>query len=282
MKSSHLSYRFYTRERAIMTSKRGIYMKKTIRVLTLISFILMVVVNALANILPINGIGTGAVSDSYPNLFAPAGITFAIWGLIYLLLAGYSFYQLGKHNKTGEVSNELLNKIGVVFSVSSIANTIWIFTWHYRIIALSMVLMIIILVCLAIIVSAIRKETLNTKEKIFVKLPFSIYFGWITVATIANLTTLLVSVGWNGFGLSQTVWAVAIIAIGAIIGIITILRNKDYAYGLVILWAYAGIQIKHVSPTGFNSMYPAVMITTIAAMVLVTVAEVIAITKKAY
>lgn len=146
-------------------------MKKMIRVLTLITFILMVVVNALANILPINGIGTGAVSDSYPNLFAPAGITFAIWGLIYLLLAGYSFYQLGKHNKTGEVSNELLNKIGVVFSVSSIANTIWIFTWHYRIIALSMVLMIIILVCLAIIVSAIRKETLNTKEKIFVKLP---------------------------------------------------------------------------------------------------------------
>ena len=257
-------------------------MKKTIRGLTLITFILMVVVNALANILPINGIGTGAVSDSYPNLFAPAGITFAIWGLIYLLLAGYSFYQLGKHNKTGEVSNELLNKIGVVFSVSSIANTIWIFTWHYRIIALSMVLMIIILVCLAIIVSAIRKETLNTKEKIFVKLPFSIYFGWITVATIANLTTLLVSVGWNGFGLSQTVWAVAIIAIGAIIGIITILRNKDYAYGLVILWAYAGIVIKHVSATGFNSMYPAVMVTTIAAMVLVTVAEVIAITKKAY
>jgi len=257
-------------------------MKKTIRGLTLITFILMVVVNALANILPINGIGTGAVSDSYPNLFAPAGITFAIWGLIYLLLAGYSFYQLGKHNKAGDVSSELLNKIGVVFSVSSIANTIWIFTWHYRIISLSMVLMIIILVCLAIIVSAIRKETLSTKEKIFVKLPFSIYFGWITVATIANLTTLLVSVGWNGFGLSQTVWAVVIIAVGAIIGIITILRNKDYAYGLVILWAYAGIQIKHVSATGFNSMYPAVMITTIVAMVLVTVAEVIAITKKAY
>lgn len=144
------------------------------------------------------------------------------------------------------------------------------------------VLTLITFILMAIIVSSIRKETLSAKEKIFVKLPFSIYFGWITVATIANLTTLLVSVGWNGFGLSQTVWAVAIIAIGAIIGIITILRNKDYPYGLVILWAYAGILIKHVSATGFNSMYPAVMVTTIAAMVLVTVAEVIAITKKAY
>jgi len=257
-------------------------MKKSIQALTAVTFILMVVVNALANILPINGIGTGDVSDSYPNLFAPAGITFAIWGVIYLLLAAYTVFQLGLFKKNRSMSDALMNKIGVVFSISSIANTVWIFSWHYRIIALSMVLMLLILVCLAIIVSAIRKETLSTKEKIFVKLPFSIYFGWITVATIANLTTLLVSVGWNGFGLSQTVWAVAIIAIGAIIGIITILSNKDYAYGLVILWAYAGILIKHVSATGFNGMYPAVMITTIAAMVLVVVAEVIAITKKAY
>ena len=257
-------------------------MKKTIQALAAVTFILMVVVNALANILPINGIGTGAVSDSYPNLFAPAGITFAIWGVIYLLLAAYTVFQLGLFKKNRSMSDALMNKVGVVFSISSIAYTVWIFTWHYRIIALSMVLMIIILVCLAIIVSAIRKETLSTKEKVFVKLPFSIYFGWITVATIANLTTLLVSVGWNGFGLSQTVWAIAIIAIGAAIGIITILRNKDYAYGLVILWAYAGIVIKHVSETGFNSMYPAVMITTIAAMVLVVVAEVMAITKKAY
>ncbi len=257
-------------------------MKKTIKVLVVITFLLMVVVNALANILPINGIGTGAVSDSYPNLFAPAGITFAIWGLIYLLLALYTLFQLGLFKKNRSMSDSLTNKVGVVFSISSIANTVWIFTWHYRIISLSMILMLIILVCLAIIVSAIRKEALSVTEKVFVKLPFSIYFGWITVATIANVTTLLVSVGWNGFGLSQAVWAVAIIAIGAIIGIITILRNKDYPYGLVILWAYAGIVIKHVSATGFNSMYPAVIITTIAAMVLVVVAEVIAMTKKAY
>jgi hypothetical protein len=257
-------------------------MKKTIKALVVVTFLLMVVVNALANILPINGIGTGAVSDSYPNLFAPAGITFAIWGLIYLLLALYTIFQLGLFKKNRSMSDSLMNKVGVVFSISSIANTVWIFTWHYRIISLSMILMLIILVCLAIIVSAIRKETPSMTEKAFVKLPFSIYFGWITVATIANMTTLLVSVGWNGFGLSQTVWAVVIIAIGAIIGIITILRNKDYPYGLVILWAYAGIVIKHVSTAGFNGMYPAVIITTITAMVLVVVAEVIAATKKAY
>ena len=110
-------------------------MKKTIRGLTLITFILMVVVNALANILPINGIGTGAVSDSYPNLFAPAGITFAIWGVIYLLLAAYTVFQLGLFKKNRSMSDALMNKIGVVFSISSIANTVWIFSWHYGIIA---------------------------------------------------------------------------------------------------------------------------------------------------
>ena len=152
-----------------MTEKGGIYMKKTIQALAAVTFILMVVVNALANILPINGIGTGAVSDSYPNLFAPAGITFAIWGVIYLLLAAYTVFQLGLFKKNRSMSDALMNKVGVVFSISSIANTVWIFTWHYRIIALSMVLMIIILVCLAIIVSALRKETLSKKEQEYLK-----------------------------------------------------------------------------------------------------------------
>jgi hypothetical protein len=142
--------------------------------------------------------------------------------------------------------------------------------------------MLVILISLIFIVNAIKKEKLNTKEKIFVKLPFSIYFGWITVATIANVTTLLVSFGWNGFGVSDAIWAAIIISVGAIIGILTILRNKDYAYGLVIIWAYSGILIKHTSPNTFNNMYPAVIITVIIAMVLVAAADVYAIIKKQY
>ncbi len=257
-------------------------MKKSIKTSVVVTFIAMVVVNALANIIPINGIGTGAVSDSYPNLFAPAGITFAIWGVIYLLLALYSFYQLGIINKNDRISRELLNKIGIIFSLSSVANTIWIFTWHYQLINFSMILMAIILVCLMSIVISIRKENLTAKEKFFVKLPFSIYFGWITVATIANVTTLLVSLGWSGLGLSEAMWTVVIILVGAIIGIMYIIKTKDYGYGLVIIWAYAGILIKHTSATGFNSMYPAVIATVIIALVLVATADVFAIVKKGY
>jgi len=240
----------------------------------------MVVVNVLANSLPINGVDTGVISDSYPNLFAPAGITFSIWGLIYLLLALFTFYQLGIINKNDEISTELLNKVGIIFSISSIANAIWIFTWHYQIIWLSVVFMLVILISLIKIVNAIKEEKLSSKEKFFVKLPFSIYFGWITVATIANVTTLLVSLNFKGFGISETIWTVLIIIVGAIIGIITLLKNRDYFYGLVIIWAYFGIIIKHT--TVFNSMYPAVIISAIISIIFIIAADFYAITKKEY
>jgi hypothetical protein len=255
-------------------------MKNKIKILVVLTFILMVVVNVLANTLPINGVDTGVISDSYPNLFAPAGVTFSIWGLIYLLLAFFTFYQLGIINKNDEISNELMNTVGTFFSISSIINTIWIFTWHYRVLWLSMILMICLLLCLIKIVHSIREEKLSTKEKFFVKVPFSIYFGWITVATIANATTLLVSLGFNGFGMSESLWTVLIIIIGAIIGIITLLRNRDYYYGLVIIWAYFGIIIKHTSV--FNNMYTSVIITAIVTIVLILAADIYAFTKREY
>jgi hypothetical protein len=240
----------------------------------------MIVVNVLANSLPINGIDTGAISDSYPNLFAPAGLTFAIWGVIYLLLGMFSFYQLGIINKNSQVSDELLNKVGMLFSLSSVVNSIWIFTWHYKIIPLSMLFMIALLVLLIKIVNAIREEDLSRVDKLFVKVPFSIYFGWITVATIANATILLVSLNWNGFGIAQPVWAAIIIAVGAVIGILTLLKNRDYFYGLVIIWAYYGIIIKHT--TTFESMYPSVILTAIICIVVVIAADIYAFVKKEY
>jgi len=255
-------------------------MKNKIKIFVVITFLAMVIINVLANTLPINGVDTGVVSDTYPNLFAPAGITFAIWGLIYLLLGMFTFYQLGIINKNDEISNELLNKVGILFSMSSIVNIIWIFSWHYQIIYISIILMLALLVLLIKIVNIIRKEKLSAKEKLFVKVPFSIYFGWISVATIANATTLLVSLNFNGFGLSEALWTVLIIIVGAIIGIITLLKNKDYFYGLVFVWAYFGIIIKHL--TEFNSMYPSVIVTAIICIVFVLLADIYALTKKEY
>ncbi|MDD3853890.1 MAG: tryptophan-rich sensory protein [Syntrophomonadaceae bacterium] len=243
-----------------------------VKISVLITYLAMVFVNALANILPINGVNTGQVSDSYPNLFAPTALTFAIWGLIYLLLACFTVYQLGFFQKDkNKIKGELLNKVGILFSISSIANILWIFSWHYRIIPLSMLLMLVILICLIFIISLMKKETLTATEKIFVRMPFSIYFGWITVATIANATVLLVSLNWNGFGIPEQAWTVIILLVGMLIGVSTTLKNNDVAYGLVIIWAYIGILIKHLSKDGFAFQYPTVVYTVISCIALVVI-----------
>lgn len=247
--------------------------KAYIKVLVTITYIAMVVVNALANIIPINGQNTGEVSDSYPNLFAPAGYTFSIWGLIYLLLGAYTLYQLGFFgNKNNHMIDSLLNKIGFYFSVSSIANVFWIFAWHYDFIGVSLSLMIIILISLIIINRILKQEEIKTREKLFIRLPFSVYFGWITVATIANVTTWLVSINWNGFGISEVAWTVIVLLVGIIIGILTLLDNNDVNYGLVIIWAYVGILVKHISRDGFAGQYPAIIITTSICITLCLVA----------
>ena len=233
-----------------------------------LTFVGMVTVNALANILPLNGIGTGAVSDSYPNLFAPTGLTFAIWGLIYLLLALSTLYQLGLFRGNEKEDVTLMRKVGFMFAVSSLTNAAWIFAWHYNRIALSLILMVLLLLYLIDIVVNINAKALTTREKWFLRLPFSVYFGWITVATIANATTLLVSVGWDRFGLSESTWTFIMLAVGALIGLITTLRYKDIAYGLVLIWAYTGILIKHLSPTGFGGQYRGVILMLIVCLVL--------------
>jgi hypothetical protein len=245
-----------------------------IKITVVVTYAVMIIMNALANILPINGMDTGAISDAYPNLFAPAGITFSIWGLIYFLLALYVLYQLGVlKSGTREGNSNLLNRIGVLFSISSIANALWILAWHYQQLLLSLALMIVILVSLIAINLITRKAVLSGRERLFIRLPFSVYFGWITVATIANVTTLLVDIGWNGFGISESIWTIVILAVGATIGIATMFSFRDMAYGLVLIWAYGGILYKHISPDGFDQAYIFVIIAAAICISLFVMAE---------
>jgi hypothetical protein len=133
---------------------------KMVPIVTIITYLAMVIINALANIIPINNRGTGDVSDSYQNLFAPAPITFAIWGVIYFLLLGYSINQL-RYYRLKEEKKAVFIRIGVPFSISSIANSIWIFAWHYEVIWLSLVLMICILLCLIDVNRVLKNHDFN-------------------------------------------------------------------------------------------------------------------------
>lgn len=237
------------------------------KIFVALAFLCMVAVNILANSIPINGKNTGQVSDSYGNLFAPAGITFSIWGVIYVLLALYVLYQFGFLRLNQKVSLDLVfNTIGPAFILSSLANSVWIFSWHYDMIALSMGLMIVILLCLLTIINMLKRVELNTRGKVFVKVPFSIYFGWITIATIANATTLLVSIGFDGLGIDEYYWTIVILVVGLVIGAATTYLNKDIAYGAVIIWAYAGIWIKHASSDGFGGTYPLITYTAVLSI----------------
>ena len=246
-----------------------------IKIAVLLTYLIMVTVNALANTLPIGGVTTGEISNFYPNLFAPIGFTFAIWGVIYLLLGAYVLYQLGlfqkKKNKKRE---ELFESIAPYFIASSIANTLWIFAWHNKLIFLSLLLMLVILYCLIKIANILRNRKFDSQEKLLIFAPFTIYFGWITVATIANVTTFLVSIRWYGFGLAEDQWTAIILLIGAVIGIVKIIRDSDLLYGLVFLWAYFGIFIKHISPSEFDSEYGLIITTAPITIVMLVIAKV--------
>jgi len=239
-----------------------------------ITYSVMIVVNALANILPINGVNTGQVSNSYFNLFAPAAVTFFIWGFIYLLLGAYVLYQYGLFKQTkGVNNNHIFEKIGKFFITSSIANAVWIFSWHYHFIGISVLLMLILLFCLIKIADIINKEKFSLKDRLLIWTPFSVYFGWITVATIANVTTFLVSIGWDRFGIQSEIWTVIILLVGAAIGITRMRKDKNIVYGLVLVWAYIGIWIKHTSAEGFAGQYTSVIATIVMCLVLFLIAE---------
>ncbi|MCD4714021.1 MAG: tryptophan-rich sensory protein [Clostridiales bacterium] len=240
------------------------------KIIVAFTFVLMIMMNALANILPINGVGTGQVSDAYGNLFAPAGITFAIWGVIYLLLGVFTVYQFKKDSN--DVKREAaLIQIRLWFAASSVANTLWILAWHYDFIGVSLALMVFILASLIRIALVIRATDFEGKDLLAIKIPFGVYFGWITVATIANVTTYLVSIGWDAFGVQEDIWTAGIILVGLAIGARTTTWFKDVPYGLVIIWAYLGILLKHTSADGFAGQYMRVILVTLFSLLIMAV-----------
>ena len=204
-----------------------------IKYLNILFFAGMVFVNYLANALPLNGKNTGQISDSYSNLFAPAGLTFAIWGVIYLLLAVYCVIQFTGPHK------DFSTEIGWIFAFTCLLNAAWIFAWHFEKLSVSLILMLAFLISLIYINLIIRPLPFG-----IIKAAFGIYLGWICIATIANLTVYLVSLQWQGFGLSQEVWTIVMIAAGFLIASLSLLRLENPFIGLAVVWAFTGIAIK--------------------------------------
>lgn len=222
---------------------------KSLSILNLLSFVSIVIVNYLAVTLPLNNKTTGALADQYPNLFVPVGLTFSIWGIIYLLLGIFIVYQLVYAFKKDTQNSSFLEKIGILFFVSCLANFTWIFAWHFEMVPLSLFIMLILLIFLIVIYQKLNigRSEASKSEKYLVHLPFSVYLGWITIATIANTTALLVDLHWNRFGLSEPFWTIAVIIIGILIAFFMLFYRKDIFYCLVVDWALLGILIKRLT-----------------------------------
>ena len=215
------------------------------RYLNIIAFIVTIIINGLAgSTTTIGGQLTAQVSDENPTLITPAGYVFSIWGIIYLLLAIFIIYQALPKNKTQPFQKQ----ISFLFILSCIANIAWLFAWQYEQLPISVALMLVILASLIAIYQrlGIGKTKTSIKEKLAVHLPFSVYLGWITIATIANISATLVNVGWDGAGIDATTWAIVIVAVAVLITILSLAIRKDIAYALVIVWALIGIAAKQI------------------------------------
>lgn len=241
------------------------------QLLTVLAVLATTAINILSNALPINGLNTGQISDQFQVYFTPAGYVFSIWSLIYLGLIAFAVFQALPSQR----DDASLRAIAPLFWLSSAANIAWIFLWHYQVFGLTLVAMFTLLISLILIYLrlGITRGSARGTRKWLVNVPFSLYLGWITVATIANVTLVLWWAGWNGFGIGSEVWLAIVLAAAVIIAALVAVTRADVTYQLVLVWAFAGIAVKH-------SAVPNVAISAMVAAALAGLLAILSIVPK--
>lgn len=226
---------------------------KIYQVLNIIGLLGVLLVNYLANALPLGGKTTGELSALYPSLITPAGLTFSIWGVIYLLLVVFAVRQARGLFSSSEDIPDYVPRIGPWFFLNALLNMGWLFAWHFQRIQLSLIVMLGILGTLLVIYSRLAigsRPTVERAERNWVWPAFSIYLGWITVATIVNVSVTLLDLNWNGWGLTPEAWTIVMLVISFGLGLLILVRRGDVWYNLVLIWAYLGIVLKQTAPPG--------------------------------
>lgn len=234
-----------------------------LKLLVVISYFGMIVMNYLANALPLNNQNTGVISDKYPSFFTPAGFTFSIWGIVYILLGVYVFKTVFTSPEAFE--SQYLVTTMILFISTSVLNILWLFCWHYDRIILSTIVMVVFLALLLVVVQIVpSSETL-------IKSAFSLYAGWLSVALIANVTIMLVQ--WNIplFQNRELLWYIVIICIGLLLVSAVLFTTHNVVYGIVFIWAYFGIFMKHFQKSGYFISQSWPMIVTGVILLLITI-----------
>jgi hypothetical protein len=230
-----------------------------------LTVIATLIVNYLSTALPLNGLTPAQISDKFHVLFVPAGYVFSIWGIIYIGLIAYTVYQA----LPAQRENPLLRKTGYLVAASGVANISWLFLWHYQQFVYTLIAMVALLILLIAIYLAlgIGRTAVPALENWVVRIPFSIYLGWISVATIANVSEVLDYLRWDTFGLGTKFWFVAILGVVLVLSSVMSLTRRDIAYAAVIVWALIGIAVKQAG----NGYVPLVTYATAALVAIVLV-----------
>jgi benzodiazapine receptor len=212
------------------------------QVANVLAALVALTVNILASALPLNGLNTGEISDRFHVYFVPAGYVFSIWGLIYIGWIAFIVFQFLPRQR----ESSRLRKLGFLFALSCLLNSGWLFCWHYGQFGLSVLVMLALLATLiaCYLRLDIGRIRVSAAEGWSVDALFSVYLGWITVATVANVSDYLYFLGWDGFGVQPQVWAVLLLAVASLLGLGMALTRRDSGFLFVLVWAFVGIAVK--------------------------------------
>lgn len=227
-----------------MTHHSHVRMGMLRQFLNIVAFSATVAFNAISQALPLNGQTSAEIANRYPNmLYFPANYAFSIWGVIYLFLLAFVIYQALPAQREAEP----FKRIGVLFVATSVFNIGWLASFHYNLFPLSVILMMLLLATLLTLYIRldIGGQPVSRRDKWLVHVPFSLYLGWITAATVTNAGFVLTDAGWNGLGLSSEIWTVIMLTITGVIAAFMVLTRRDIAYGLMIVWAVSAIAVRH-------------------------------------
>lgn len=221
-------------------------MKKTYAIVNFLSVILVLAVNGLSQSQRWNDTTIGEMSDLYENLFTPAGYAFAIWGLIFLMLIGYSLFQI-RRAFFSKKESLFIEQTGWWFALANVFNAAWVVAFTYQYVGLSVLIMLGILISLLQVIRKTNMERWDAPIEIiaFVWWPICIYSGWIAVATIANFSAFFSSLGWKGSELNQIVWTMVMITVAVLVNVLMVWLRNMREFAGVAIWALVAIFVRH-------------------------------------
>lgn len=212
------------------------------QILVIVATLGMILLNWLAATGVLGGVETGVISDRYPTHITPAGFAFAIWSVIYLGLIAFSIYQALPSNA------EKFRGMRRFYILSCAANGAWLYLWSQEMMIVSLGTIIVLLISLAVVNIKLRATETNA-EYWLAKVPFGLYFGWVTAATILNATITLVSVGVDFPQTTTKIIGASLMLIAAALGAFVRWKLKNYFYPLAIAWALTAIAVKQSGQT---------------------------------